>query len=73
MATICIHANNLNKINIKNFLEFISSNRSRIISYEEYNNIKSPSKYIDGGLSFISKKIITSVRFFKNHRTKFLK
>tara|TARA_B100000886_G_scaffold61657_1_gene38188 strand:+ start:1360 stop:2115 length:756 start_codon:yes stop_codon:yes gene_type:complete len=73
LATVCIHTNNLNKINIKKILEFISSNRSRIISYEEYNNIKSPSKYIDGGLSFMSKKIITSARFLKNHRTKFLK
>ena len=71
LATICIHTNNLNKINIKNLLDFIYSNRSRIISYEDYNNIKSPSKYINGSLNYISKKIIRSVRFLKNYRTKF--
>ena len=65
LATICIHTNNLNKINIKKFLEFIYSNRSRIISYEEYNSIKSPSKYIDLGLNFVSRKIISSVRIYK--------
>ena len=73
LATICLHTNNLNKINIKNFLEFISSNRSRIISYEEYNTIKSPSKYIDLGLNFLSRKIITSVRILKKFRTNIFK
>ena len=73
LATICIHTNNLNKINIKNLLDFIDSNRSRIISYEEYINIKSPSKYIDVGLNFLSRKIIRSVRILKNYQTKYSK
>ncbi len=70
LATICIHTNNLNKINIKNLLEFISLNRSRIINYEEYINIKSSSKYIDLGLNFLSRKLIRSVRIFRNYLTK---
>ena len=69
LSTICIHTNNLNKKNIKNFLEFISTNRSRIINYEEYINYKFPSKYINGSLNFLSRKIIRSYRLFKNYRT----
>ena len=68
LSTICIHTNNLNKKNIKNFLEFISTNRSRIINYEEYINYKFPSKYINGSLNFLSRKIIRSYRLFKNYQ-----
>tara|TARA_Y100000991_G_C21867708_1_gene303693 strand:+ start:31 stop:786 length:756 start_codon:yes stop_codon:yes gene_type:complete len=70
LATICIHTNNLNKKNVKSLLEFISSNRSRIINYEEYIKIKSPPKYIDLGLNFLSRKVIRSLRILKKYGTK---
>ena len=70
LATICIHSNNLNKSRIKNLVNFLSLNRSRIINYEEYRNIQSPSKPIVDSLNFISSKIIGSIRIFKNYQLK---
>ena len=66
LATLCIHPNNLQERKIKNLINFLSYNRSRIISYEEYINIKTPSKYIVSSLDFISRKIISSIRILKN-------
>ena len=66
LATLCIHINSFENINVKNLLNFISLNRSRIISFEEYNNIKSNSKIISGSLNFLSRNIINSIRIFRN-------
>ena len=65
LATICIHSNNLNKSRVKNLLDFLSLNRSRIINYEEYRYIQVPSRPIVESLNFISRKLISSIRFFK--------
>ena len=66
LATLCIHSNNINEREIKKLIEFLSFYRSRIISFEEYNNIKSNSKIISGSLNFLSRKIINSIRIFRN-------
>ena len=65
LATICIHSNNLNQLRIKNLLDYLSLNRSRIINYEDYRNIATPSKPILDSLNFISRKMIGSIRLLK--------
>ncbi len=70
LATICIHSNNLTELKIKNLIDFLSINRSRIINYEEYHNIQSPAKPIVNGLEFISNKIISAIRILKNYHLK---
>ena len=70
LATICIHSDNLSELKIKNLIDFLSINRSRIINYEEYHNIQSPSKPIVNSLEFISKNIITAIRILKNYNLK---
>jgi len=49
----------------KNFLLF---NKSRIISYEEYINIKCPPKFVIKTLDFLSRKTMLSIRKIKKYQ-----
>ena len=65
LATICLHANSLNKKEIKNFINFIYKNRRRIINYEDYVTIKKPPRILCKTLEVLTKKTIQSVRTLK--------
>jgi len=65
LATICLHTNSLSKKDANKFINFIKNNRSRIISYQDYKNFKTPPKYILKPLNFFSWGAISSIRKFK--------
>ena len=62
IATICLHLNHLSKKEIDDFITFINKNRCRIISYEEYKNIKKPSTSIVNALEFLCENSIKFAR-----------
>ena len=68
VATICIHINSLNKTNTNHILNFIKSNRNRIIPFEEYISIETPPKFIVKTLELISSKYIRSIRKIKKFK-----
>lgn len=65
IATICIHTESLKEKKIKNLLEFILLNRSRIISFEDYKAIKIPPKLICKSLEFFSFQSLNSLRILR--------
>tara|TARA_S200000501_G_scaffold375714_1_gene428474 strand:+ start:1821 stop:2582 length:762 start_codon:yes stop_codon:yes gene_type:complete len=65
LATICIHSNYLNNEKVKRFLNFVSTNRSRIISYKEYQDIKVPPRFICKALELISYETIYGLRVLR--------
>tara|TARA_B100000963_G_scaffold223008_1_gene194396 strand:- start:1352 stop:2101 length:750 start_codon:yes stop_codon:yes gene_type:complete len=68
IATVCIHVNTIKKKDINNLINFLLFNKSRIISYEEYINIKCPPKFVIKTLDFLSRKTMLSIRKIKKYQ-----
>ena len=73
IATICIHTESLKEKKIKNLLEFILLNRSRIISFEDYKEIKIPPKLISKSLEFFSFQSLNSLRILRKLKKNLIK
>ena len=70
VATLCIHSNSLNLNDTNKILDFIKLNRNRIIPFEEYVSIPTPSPLVVKTLEIICAKSIKSLRKIRNYKRK---